>query len=62
MRAYNNGHRVGVIVGAHIRNKPYGIMLRAPGNWERGVTLGHFVENAKSNKEMAELITAIVSP
>lgn len=57
-RCYDNGHTAAVVIGS----RAGGIMLRAPGNWLHGVSAGHFIENIKTKKEMAQLITALVSP
>lgn len=61
-RAHDNGHRCGVIMGAQVGRHSVGVFIRTPGVWLHGISADEFVASAKSTKEMAEVITALVSP
>lgn len=57
-RCYANGHRCFVIIGS----RAGGVMLQSPGVWSHGLSAGEFMESIKTKKEIADLITSIVSP
>ena len=57
-RCHTNGHRCFVVVGS----RAGGVMLRTVGTWKHGLSAGEFMESIKTKKEIADLITSIVSP
>lgn len=57
-RAYANGHPVRVIVGS----RAGGVILDTPGVWSHGLAAGEFMERVQTKKEIANLISHIVSP
>jgi hypothetical protein len=57
-RCYDNGHNCRVIVGS----RAGGVVLGTPGTWLHGITAGEFVESIKTKKEIADILSSIVSP
>lgn len=57
-RCHINSHRCIVIVGC----RAGGVVLHTPGVWEHGIFAGAFVESMLTKKQIADLITSIVSP
>lgn len=57
-RCYDNGHKCRVIVGS----RAGGVMLAAPGNWKYGITAGEYMASIKTKKEIADILSSIVSP